>query len=228
MSRRRRLTALLVASVIAVPLVMNHPVSAQESPGSGLSKVDREQLATAIANGQSSVTLLIAAKGGAAKQVVSGVQALGGTIGYRDDALGYVRASVPTGKTEAAALLPGCRRSTSTRSSRSATRRPTVPWPRRRRPRRALRRRTTTRTCRPATPGGSQFVAAHPTWDGRGVTVGIVDSGITLDHPSLLTTTTGERKIVDWVTATSETDDDDPTWLNMQRRSTVRRSRSAA
>ena len=38
--------------------------------------------------------------------------------------------------------------------------------------------------------GGSQFVAAHPTWDGRGVTVGIVDSGVTLDHPSLLTTTT--------------------------------------
>ena len=42
--------------------------------------------------------------------------------------------------------------------------------------------------------GGAQFVAAHPTWDGRGVTVGIVDSGVTLDHPSLLTTTTGERR----------------------------------
>ena len=59
-------------------------------------------------------------------------------------------------------------------------------------------------------------MAAHPTWDGRGVTVGILDTGITLDHPSLLTTSTGERKIVDWVTATAETGDDDPTWLDMQ------------
>src|SRR4051794_35933525 len=107
MSRRRSLSALLVASVMVVPLLMDHPASAQQPPGAGLSKADREQLAAAVANGQGSVTLLIAAKGGAAKQVVNGVQALGGVIGYRDDALGYVRANVPTGKTEAAALLPG-------------------------------------------------------------------------------------------------------------------------
>src|SRR5687768_10205939 len=50
----------------------------------------------------------------------------------------------------------------------------------------------------------SQFVAAHPTWDGRGITIGIVDTGVSLDHPSLLTTSTGERKIVNWVTGRSE------------------------
>jgi hypothetical protein len=59
-------------------------------------------------------------------------------------------------------------------------------------------------------------MAAHPAWDGRGVTVGILDTGISLDHPSLLTTSTGERKIIDWVTATAETGDGDPTWVNMQ------------
>ena len=64
--------------------------------------------------------------------------------------------------------------------------------------------------------GASQFMAAHPTWDGRGVTIGILERGITLDHPSLLTTSTGERKIVDWVTATDPFVDNDPTWLNMQ------------
>ena len=64
--------------------------------------------------------------------------------------------------------------------------------------------------------GAAQFVAAHPTWDGRGVTVGIIDSGTTLDHPSLLTTSTGERKVVDWVTYTDPFVDDDPTWINMQ------------
>ena len=61
-------------------MVMDHPVSAQEPPGGGLSKADHELLATAIANGQGTVTLLIAAKGGAAKQVVNGVQAVGGTL----------------------------------------------------------------------------------------------------------------------------------------------------
>ena len=64
--------------------------------------------------------------------------------------------------------------------------------------------------------GGAQFTAAHPTWDGRATTVGIIDTGVTLDHPSLLTTSTGERKIVDWVTATAQVGDDDPTWINMQ------------
>jgi Subtilase family/Bacterial pre-peptidase C-terminal domain len=59
-------------------------------------------------------------------------------------------------------------------------------------------------------------MAAHPTWDGRGVTVGILDTGTSLDHPSLLTTSTGERKVIDWVTFTDPFTDDDPTWLSMQ------------
>ena len=63
--------------------------------------------------------------------------------------------------------------------------------------------------------GAAQFVAAHPTFDGRGVTVGVVDTGVDLVHPALQTTTTGERKIVDWITATHPTDDGDPTWVPM-------------
>ena len=74
MSCRRRLAAVLLASLMVVALGVSHTASAQEpSPGDGLSKADREQLAIAIANGRSSVTLLIAAKGGAARQVVSGM-----------------------------------------------------------------------------------------------------------------------------------------------------------
>ena len=42
--------------------------------------------------------------------------------------------------------------------------------------------------------GAAQFALANPTWDGRGVTIGIVDTGVSLDHPSLTTTSTGERK----------------------------------
>jgi hypothetical protein len=47
------------------------------------------------------------------------------------------------------------------------------------------------------------------------VTIGILDTGITLDHSSLVTTSTGERKIIDWVTATDPFIDNDPTWVNM-------------
>ena len=69
--------------------------------------------------------------------------------------------------------------------------------------------------------GSPQFVSEHPTWDGRGTTIGIIDSGVDFGHPALQTTSTGERKIVDWVTATDPTftngvnNDNDPTWLNM-------------
>jgi hypothetical protein len=71
--------------------------------------------------------------------------------------------------------------------------------------------------------GAAEFLDDHPTWDGRGVKVGVLDSGITLDHPALTTTTTGQPKIVDWVTytdgrfsASGVNLDNDPTWLNMQ------------
>ena len=63
--------------------------------------------------------------------------------------------------------------------------------------------------------GAVAFLDAHPTWDGRGVTIGILDSGVDLDHPALQKTTTGERKIVDWVTATDPVLDGDATWRPM-------------
>ena len=64
-----------------------------------------------------------------------------------------------------------------------------------------------------ADTGAAAFLRDNPTWDGRGVTVGVLDSGITLDHPALATTTTGAPKIVDWVTYTHPATDNDPTWI---------------
>ena len=46
--------------------------------------------------GRSTVTILVAAKGGAAKQAEAAVTNAGGTVRYRDAALGYIRADVPT------------------------------------------------------------------------------------------------------------------------------------
>ncbi len=42
-----------------------------------------------------------------------------------------------------------------------------------------------------------------------------MDSGVDLDHPALQTTSTGERKITDWVTATDPVTEGDATWRLM-------------
>ena len=63
--------------------------------------------------------------------------------------------------------------------------------------------------------GSVDFKKKHPSWDGRGVTIGVLDSGVDLDHPALKTTSTGQRKIVDWVTGTDPIFDGDFTWRAM-------------
>ena len=45
--------------------------------------------------------------------------------------------------------------------------------------------------------GVAPFRQAHPTWDGRGVLIGILDTGIDPSVPGLGTTSTGERKVLD-------------------------------
>jgi tripeptidyl-peptidase-2 len=46
--------------------------------------------------------------------------------------------------------------------------------------------------------GARTFVKNNPTYDGRGVLVAILDTGIEMDHPMLTTTSTGEPKIADF------------------------------
>jgi hypothetical protein len=204
--------------VLAVAFSAAGPVAAQAGNGGGLSKYDRELLVEAIANGESTVTLLIASTPGSNGRVASGIQRLGGIVRYREDDINYVSAVVPTDKVEAVASLSGVQSLDINEIIPLEDPRPdpegaaaTIPQP---------APGAGTPNDNPYMPirdvGGSEFLAAHPTWDGRGVTIGIVDLGVTLDHPSLLTTSTGERKIIDWVTATDPFTENDPTWLNMQ------------
>jgi hypothetical protein len=215
----RRIRAALVAALLIGSFGASRSASAGTSSAGasddGLSQKDRELLALASANGQKNVTLLIAAGSGSSRQVVSGLQQLGGSVAYRDDALGYIRASVPIGKAEAVTALAGVQAVDVDEVIPLPDPRPDGAVP----PTPQPAPGASTPRNNPYMPvgdtGGAAFTAAHPTWDGRGVTVGIVDTGITLDHPSLLTTSTGERKIVDWVTGTDPFSDGDPTWVNM-------------
>ncbi len=46
--------------------------------------------------------------------------------------------------------------------------------------------------------GARSFVKAHPTFDGRGIRVGILDTGVEVDHVMLTKTSAGEPKVVDF------------------------------
>ncbi|HEY0604699.1 MAG TPA: S8 family serine peptidase, partial [Herpetosiphonaceae bacterium] len=213
----KRLFGPLTAGVLAVSLVLPAGAApAQQVKQDQLSKHDRALIEQARAEGKSSVTVIIAADAGAEATVASGIQSLGGTVEVTDVDISYVRADVPIDKAEAAIQLNGVQALDvdeiiplyDPRPEGSSPATPQTPPS------------ASTPKINAYMPigdtGAAQFTASNANWDGRGVTVGIMDTGIDLDHPALRTTTTGARKIVNWVTYTHPTDDADPTWLNME------------
>ena len=214
MTTAKRLAACAAALGLAV-MTSNAAFAAKENASGKLGQHGEQLLLQAQQAGKSRVILLIAVKSGASNQAVSDISRLGGQIQFRDDAIGYLRASVPVSQAKAVAALSSIQSVDVDELVPLPDPRPEgaaaiVPQP----PPTAA-----TPRINPYMPtgetGAAQFVQANPTWDGRGVTIGVVDSGITLDHPSLAVTSTGARKIVDWVTGTDPFTDDDPTWLNM-------------
>jgi hypothetical protein len=212
MSRR---VAIAAVSVLLLAGILPATVSAAKPPAPVLTKEDRGRLVEREVNGTDRTTVLIAARKGSNRAVVDAITKLGGTIQYRDDDVDYLRASLPTAKVDAAAALPSVEGFELDRTIPLPDPRPdgaVAPTPQ-------TPPSAATPNDNPYLPigdtGAAQFRAAHPTWDGRGVKVGILDSGVTLDHPSLQTTTTGAPKIIDWVTYTDPTTDNDPTWIPM-------------
>ncbi|KRC92089.1 serine protease [Terrabacter sp. Root85] len=225
-SRARR-AAVIMSAVGAMGAVGLNAPQAVGAPNAGasakqsqLGKHDRELLATARANGSRTVTLLIAAVPGQNNTVTTGLRSLGAVISKADSDVSYIRAIVPIDKAEAAANVTGIVAADLDEviplddPSPQGAQSPSPQTP----PGAGTPRNNAYMPI--GDTGAAQFTAAHPTWDGRGTTIGIVDSGIDLDHPALATTTTGERKITDWVTATDPFTDDDPTWLDMSTQMT--------
>src|SRR5262245_9066597 len=175
---------LILAIAFAVP---SGAVSARENGGK-LSKEDRAAIARARAQGQGPVTLLIASQPGSNRSVAGGVAGLGGTVRYQDDDLDYLRAIVPLDKVDAVAALSGVQTGSldeiipleDPRPNGAGFTTPQVP------PGPSTPRNNPYMPI--ADTGAAQFTAANPTWDGRGVTVGILDSGVDLAHPALATT----------------------------------------
>jgi hypothetical protein len=202
-----------VAAALLCAAVMPQAIAAAGPAGGKLSKEDRALIAEAKANGTGIVSILIAAVPGANRTVATGLKTLGATVRYREDTIDYIRANISGDKVTAAAGLRGVQALEVDKLIPLPDPRPegqTSPTPQ-------TPPGASTPRANPYMPiadtGAVAFTDAHPTWDGRGVTVGVLDLGITLDHPALQTTTVGTPKIVDWVTYTHPTDDGDPTWV---------------
>ncbi|MEV1063479.1 S8 family serine peptidase [Streptomyces sp. NPDC050263] len=228
----------LVAALSAagpIPLAFSAdsgPTPAAADPGvksahDKLGSDDADLLAEAKAAGDKNVTLMVATAPGQTEQVAKELDAVkGGSVGQSYDKVGYVRATLPTGKADSA--IAAAAKLTSVHaidlrqdivlddptpdadSAKGAKSTATKTYP-------APNAKTPAEN--PYNPsfetGAVDFVKKNPKADGRGVTIGILDSGVDLAHPALQKTTTGERKIVDWVTSTDPILDGDASWRPM-------------
>jgi hypothetical protein len=228
-SRWRGLGAAFTAAVVGLSLTALPSTAGAAQPaqppqaGAELGQQDQDLITAAKRAGKRTVEILVLAKTGQAQQSVDQLTAAGAEIKYRADELGYVRAEVPVDEVARFAKLPAIIALDLDREYRFSEPRPQgiddpdpQPAP-----------GASTPAVNPYMPtgdtGAAQFVQQNPKFDGRGTTVGIIDSGVDLGHPSLNTTSTGERKIVDWITATDPrftaggtNRDNDPTWINMR------------
>ncbi|MET7481537.1 S8 family serine peptidase [Streptomyces sp. NPDC005538] len=229
----------LVAALSAagpIPMAFSADAPSSSTPADGtvksaaakLGSDDADLLAAAKADGDKNVTMMIATAPGQTEQVAGQLDAVkGGSVGRTYDKLGYVRATVPTGKADSAiaaaaklssvqaidlrqeiALDDPTPSADTAKGATKTTATATYSGPSK-----------STPAENPYNPsfetGAVDFVKKNPKADGRGITIGILDSGVDLGHPALQKTTTGERKIVDWVTSTDPIVDGDQTWRPM-------------
>lgn len=164
---------------------------------------DRVALVTYRVAGHRTVTVAMATQLGSTSPIVAIIDSLGGVVRYRDNALGYVRARLPVAVVERVARMPAVlsimvdleedhptledasaapltasvSHRNSARQDRWHTDTP-IPPP-----------DATTPAANPYMPvqdlGAPQFIASHPTYDGRGATIAIVEAWGDISHPTI-------------------------------------------
>lgn len=230
-SIRLAVTTLAVLGLVtsaALPAVAQAPANhgqaaVQTQPGQGndkeLGDADRARVAEAQAAGKRTVTLLVAAERDQLATATKQLRALGGVVRKTDDAVDYVKVDVPVGNVERAAKLgsvsaldvDGLIPLDDPRPDGTVSPTPQQP-PDQNTPR-----------INPYMPindtRAAQFVLDNPQWDGRGVKVAIMDTGVDLHHPALSTTSTGAPKVIDWYNANA-TNSGDNTWVRTSGRHT--------
>ncbi|MFB8032150.1 S8 family serine peptidase [Streptomyces sp. NPDC056004] len=186
-----------------------------------LGNADTRLLQQAQASKKKSVTVLMLARKGATEDVAAAVEKAGGTVGSVTGKVGYVRATVPT---DSVTTLAGLRSVAAIDLNRTYK----IPGPDLGA---AGARTAATKAAGPTAPGANTpadnpylpinetgaeaFVKDNPAWDGRGTVVGVLDTGVDVEHPALQTTSNGKPKIVDWVTETDPVTDRDGSWVRM-------------
>lgn len=193
-----------------------------------MSSHSQELLIEAQSAGKAKVTVMVLTDKGGTAPVVAQLKKLGATVGYTHDRTGYVRATLPTRDALAVAQIaqvqrvdldellevpdPAPERAGGSGAGPAPGADPN-PW---------TGPSPTTPAVNPYLPtadtGAVQFKRDHPTYDGRGITIGVLDTGVDLDHLGLQQTSTGERKISNWITTTDPLIEGDGTWRAMLTR----------
>lgn len=242
----RRILFLLSLSLSAS--LVSAPLGAQAAPRPFLFKDARGEVAAAMARGDADVLLVVASREGRNADVARAVERAGGTIHFREDAVDYLRARVPVARAEELAAHPGVlsaevsitgmSRTFGLVGGRSAGPAPEatpvtdeareggpaeVPGPAADTtwPPIPSDRPLAERYSPYADIGLLELREAHPTFDGRGVTIAMIDLSPDPLLPELQVATTldGRRvpKIAWYGTATDLEGEDDGRWLKMEQ-----------
>ena len=199
---RHAISLALAGGVVALTLgqvpVRPSSVAASLTAGTAtqtakLKKHDRLRLAEARAQARPEVTLLIASAPGANEKVVQEVTRAGGRVQYRDDDISYLRVKVPTGSVEKIAQASGVE-AVNIDGAIIYVSQPPIQTSQTTSPNRIAPPDASTPAENPYLPsrdvGAPQFISAHPTFDGRGVTVAVIDTNVDLLTPELQTAKT--------------------------------------
>jgi hypothetical protein len=222
---RARFTAVLFAALSA------QTAAAQAPARDFLFKDARSELAAARARGEADVLLVIASAPGANARVVRAIDDMGGTVQYRDDDVDYLRARVPVERVDGLANDPdvhsvsisprprmqgggGGGSARQTIAATDTTRQRVWPPP-------LLTWEPIVNRYDPLTDlRGVEFRRQNPTFDGRGVTLAIIDMSLDPLLPELQSALTIDGqpvpKIIGYETVVDAEEEPEGRWLDME------------